>query len=59
MRSKVKEQLSIIIPIPDSVSEDELHCLQKQKIQSLEIYKPKFSKITDRLWLIWLRIVTT
>ena len=35
MRSKVKEQLSTIIPIPDSVSKDELHCLEEQKIQSI------------------------
>ena len=35
MRSKVMEQLSTIIPIPDSVSKDQLYCLEKQKIQSI------------------------
>ena len=35
MRSKVKEQLSTIIPIPDSVSKDQLHSLEEQKIQSI------------------------
>ena len=35
MRSKVMEQLSTITFIPDSVSKDELHCLEKQKIHSI------------------------
>ena len=35
MRSKVKEQLSTIISIPDSVSTDKSHCLEEQKIQSI------------------------
>ena len=35
MRSKVMEQLSTIIPIPDSVSKDQLYCLEEQKIQSI------------------------
>ena len=35
MRSKVMEQLSTIIPIPDSASKDELHCLEQQKIHSI------------------------
>ena len=35
MRSKVKEHLLTIIPIPDSVSKDELHCLEERKIQSI------------------------
>ena len=35
MRSKVKKQLSTIIPIPHCVSKDKLHCLEEQKIQSI------------------------
>ena len=35
MRSKVKEQLSTIIYIPESVSKHKLHCLEEQKIQSI------------------------
>ena len=35
MRSKVMEQLSTIISIPDFVSKDKLHCLEEQKIHSI------------------------
>ena len=36
MRNKVKEQLSTIIYIPESVSKHKLHCLEEQKIQSVK-----------------------